>query len=544
MTIDYTLSGSCSTLALALGIASAGLLAPQSASAQPGLGPLVQIAGVSLAGCTADNVDDQSGTNYPNTEIEPWAEINPTEPDNIIVGWQQDRWSNGGARTNAAGVSINGGSTWTAAAIPEITLCSPDGDFQRASDPWLTFAPTGDAYFMSLVFNEDPPTGGFGANAMVVSKSTDGGANWGSPITLRADPDGPALNDKNSITADPNDANNVYAVWDRLEEFPIARGSGRTNILQRLGSPDGTQVARSRLRAAKQIWSKGASPVNQPFLQFKGPALLARTTNAGLSWQSPQLVYDPGLGNQTIANQVVVAPPPNGALFQFFTEILNTAPGGLVNLAYKVSTNDGASFGDLQRVGPIVSEGTLTPDLRQPVRDGSILFDVAVDPNNGNLYAVWQDRRFANVEQVAFSMSSNGGISWSSPIRVSQTPSNRKKLREQAFLPSVAVAGNGVVVVTYYDFRNDGATGELTDYWAVFCASSCSSASSWTDETQLTDESFDYLLAPLANGRFLGDYMGLAASASDNIVRPVFGIATATNVTDLFTRSIDVSTLP
>ena len=397
MTLGHALRGSCSTLALALSIAGAGLLAPSSASAQPEVGDLIQISAANLAGCTADNVDDQSGTNYPNSEIEPWVEINPTPPNNIVVGWQQDRWSNGGARTNAAGVSTTGGDgTWTAAAIPGITLCStPPGSFQRASDPWLTFAPNGDAYFMSLVFNEDPPTGGFGANAMVVSKSTDGGANWGSPpVTLREDPDGPALNDKNSITADPADADNVYAVWDRLEEFPPARGSGRTNILQRLGSPDGTQIARSRLRAAKQIWNRGASPVNQPFLQFKGPALLARTNNAGETWEDPFVVYHPGLGNQTIANQVVVT--PDGRVFQFFTEILNTAPGVLVNLAFKLLTRTTA-----------ISVRRLAGSPLRQRRAGGLLHveqwrHLLVEPDPGK------------------------------PI-----PLNPRKLRQQAFIPSV-----------------------------------------------------------------------------------------------------------
>jgi hypothetical protein len=528
---------------LRTGAATLGLVALTSAaSGAPVTGPLVQVSGPSpIAGCTADDVGAQSGTNYPNTEIEPWVEINPLNANNIIAGWQQDRWSNGGARTLVAGVSTNGGTTWSPILLPGISRCpTPTASYLRATDPWLTFAPNGAAYFMSLVLNPDPPTGGFGANAMVVSRSTDGGASWGAPITLKADPDGPALNDKNSITADPNSASFVYAVWDRLEDLPSAHGNGNSREVAR-GGADGEELARARLRTAKQNWNKGKSPVNQPFLQFKGPALLARTTDGGTTWGSPQLVYDPGIGNQTIANQVVVR--PSGEMFQFFTEILNTAPGGLVNLAYKVSTDHGGHFGSLQRIGQISSDGTLTPDRREPVRDGSILFDLAVDPNNGNLYAVWQDRRFANIEQVAFSMSSDGGLSWSSPIRVSQTPANRNKLREQAFIPSVAVAGNGVVTVTYYDFRFDERTGgELTDHWAIFCANNCGSTSSWSDEVRLTATSFDMLLAPVAGGHFLGDYMGLAASGT--VVRPVFGVATGANLTDLFTRRIDVSAVP
>jgi hypothetical protein len=142
---------------------------------------------------------------------------------------------------------------------------------------------------------------------------------------------------------------------------------------------------------------------------------------------------------------------------------------------------------------------------------------VAVDPSNGNLYAVWQDSRFSAFayDEVAFSMSSDGGFTWSAPIKVNQTPDNINfPLREQAFLPSVEVA-NGVVGVTYYDFRNDDASGELADHWFVSCAVSCSDPDNWGGEARLTDASFDYLEAPFAGGLFLGDYVGLASDGVD-----------------------------
>jgi hypothetical protein len=65
------------------------------------------------------------------------------------------------------------------------------------------------------------------ATAILVSKSSDGGDSWSEPITLARDPSGAApflFNDKESITADPNDANSVYAVWDRTR-FPSDRAN-------------------------------------------------------------------------------------------------------------------------------------------------------------------------------------------------------------------------------------------------------------------------------------------------------------------------------
>src|SRR5579859_1521640 len=68
-------------------------------AAPPTLGPLTTVAaGTIFKSCTADHVASQPGTNYPKTNIEPNLAINPANPSNLLVGIQQDRWSDGGAR--------------------------------------------------------------------------------------------------------------------------------------------------------------------------------------------------------------------------------------------------------------------------------------------------------------------------------------------------------------------------------------------------------------------------------------------------------------
>ena len=183
-----------------------------------------------------------------------------------------------------------------------------------------------------------------------------------------------------------------------------------------------------------------------------------------------------------------------------------------------------------------MSLGAVTPDAGTPVRDASVLFDVAVDPDNGNLFAVWQDARFSGFDEIAFSESTDGGFTWSTPIIINQTPASTNPLREQAFLPSVAVNADGVVGVTYYDFRNDDDTGELADHWFISCAVSCSNPTSWGGEARLTDDSFDYSQAPFANGLFLGDYVGLA-SDGDSFVA-FFQQSSAADPADGFFRRV------
>src|SRR5260370_30897299 len=92
---------SCRVLAGGGLIALACTLGP-SAQAQS-LGSLVQItAGDPFGSCTADRLTSQEAAYgsilYPNTAIEPWVAIDPTDPKRLLVGHQQDRWDDGGSR--------------------------------------------------------------------------------------------------------------------------------------------------------------------------------------------------------------------------------------------------------------------------------------------------------------------------------------------------------------------------------------------------------------------------------------------------------------
>jgi hypothetical protein len=468
--------------------------------------PLVQVAGTSPFGPLTQcgnfpGTVAGTGINFLNSEIEPWVEVNPTDARNIVALWQQDRWSNGGARSNMAGVSFDGGSTWEIIVVPGLTDCS-GGTFERASDPWLSFAPDGTLHQISLLFNINPPPdfpSGFGPNALAVSKSTDGGLTWSRPLPIVADEDPHFLNDKESITADPIDAQLVYAVWDRLAL-----------------SPDGTS--------------------------FTGPSYFARTTDGGDTWEPARAIFRPGVNNQTIGNQLVVL--PDGRLLTFFNEIINAPTRLPFSLSFVYSPDQGVTWlpgvDQAIRTNQIRSLGVSTPDKGVPVRDAAILFDVAVDRTSGHLYAVWQDARFSDFDQIAFSMSRDQGFTWSAPIKINQTPANAENpRRQQAFIPSVAVTSDGTVVVTYYDFRNDTPLGELTDHWLIRCHKACADPTHWGSEVRLTEESFDFLQAPFANGAFIGDYVGLAADDTQAVA--FFPQAVAENHANVFARRVDLA---
>ncbi len=519
----------------------AGLALPAAAAAQ---NAPVKVSGISpFASCTADGVASQPGTNFPDSEIEPWIDANPANPANLVAGWQQDRWSDGGSRGTVAGVSVDGGKTWSRLPLPGITKCS-NGIYDRASDPWVTISPNGTVFFMSLAFNNNRADGGGGQNAMLVNRSFSGGFAWSRPQELIVDTDGQIFNDKNSMTADPLDSRYVYAVWDRLIDFTLPEGrESKASVAERRNKMrDGTMLARERMRMLKnRAAQKSAARVNPT---FKGPTVFVRTTNGGTSWEPPKVIYDPGIDAQTINNIVEVL--PDGTVINFFTNIDRR---GQTSIGLQRSADKGKNFAPAEL--PIATEitftGTRTPDAREPVRDANILFDIAVDDENGNLYLVWQDGRFGGIDKVVFSMSTDAGITWSEPALIAMTPAGQPRLRNQSFVPSVEVGRDHQIIVTYYDFRFDQSDGrELADYFAVFCTpapgNDCALRDSWGDgATKLTDvritpASFNMLDAPVARGHFLGDYMGLVRKG--NVVMPAFGMSTGVNKVTVFTKPI------
>jgi hypothetical protein len=435
-----------------------------------------KVSGASpFASCTADA--GQTATNFPNTEVEPWVDVNPTNPDNIVATWQQDRWFDGGSRGLVAGVSTNGGNSWREVVIPKLSSCSGNASYLRASDPWLSFAPNGDLYHISLSANGGITAAGFPNSAILVSKSTDGGSTWGDPITLRADNGPNILNDKESVTADPANANYAYAVWDRLDNP---------------GNADPVQVF---LHAVAS----------------RGPTWFSRTTNGGATWEPARMIFDPGEINQTIGNQVVVL--PNGELLDFFDLIFSFKNSNQIrgfNVAFIRSSDKGATWSGAKVIDKLNVVSVRDPDNGRLVRTADFNPDVAVDPANGNLYIVWQDGRFSGGTRsdIAFTMSTDGGSTWSPTVKLDQNSAGTS-----AFLPSVHVSSDGTVGVSFYDFRNNTpAAGLPTDHWFLHCHANtdCSDPANWAENH--VDGSFDTEKFPTPGGRFFpGDYLGLTA---------------------------------
>ena len=180
-------------------------------------GPLSVASGPSpfAPGCGGPGEAVPSSINYQNAEVETHLAVNPVNGNNVVAFWQQDRWSDGGAHGNVAAYSFDGGLTW-ATSVPRFSRCAGGaalgnaGDYERATDPWLSFSPNGRLHAISLVFDNSTAR-----NAVLAAFSNDGGATWSAPRVLRFDNPravGNNFNDKETLTADP--FNSITRVCD------------------------------------------------------------------------------------------------------------------------------------------------------------------------------------------------------------------------------------------------------------------------------------------------------------------------------------------
>jgi hypothetical protein len=407
-----------------------------------------------------DACGDRQGTLYSGAEVEPHLAVNPLNPDNVVGAWQQDRYGNGGARGVASGASFDGGLTWTRDALPVATCAG--GPYARATDPWLAFAPDGTAYQIALGFTGDSLEPG-SANAVLVARSADGGRTWGAPqVIASSGPEG--FNDKETLTADPLDSRFVYAVWDRLI------GGGNSAMM------------------------------------------FVRTTDAGATWEPARSLYVPTQGGETIGHAIRVL--PDGALVDVFMQLSGQ------NTVYVMRSGDrGLTWSAPIKVATSSAMGAEDPHTGAVIRDASILPQMAVAPD-GTLYVVWQDARFTGQrDAIALARSTDGGLTWSAPVRVNSDPN------VAAFIPQVHVRADGVIGVTYYDLRSN--TADPATLPADFWLARSSDGVNWS-ETRISP-AFDLATAPKAGGLFLGDYTGLASAGTTFIA---LYAKTTGNVTD------------
>ena len=218
------------------------------------LGADVKVNGGStLNGCLFGASPDFAAA-YNNAEVEPQVAVNPTNPAQIVGVSQQDRWPDGGARGLTSWRSATGGASW--AKLPDVPWSACQGGptrFGRVTDPWVSYDKAGNMYFIGQ------PIDSAALGISAISVTSWNGSSWRQPQILIEDEGGRGIsNDKVSVTGDPTRAGYAYATWLRF-----------THPAEGVNSP----VA------------------DQHSFAFRGEPMFSRTTDGGLTWSTPCLLY-------------------------------------------------------------------------------------------------------------------------------------------------------------------------------------------------------------------------------------------------------------
>ena len=387
---------------------------------------------------------------------EPSVAIDPRNARLIVVAVNPTyRYNARGQEPVGIFVSRDGGKSWAAHDAPAIA------PYAVASDPSVSFAPSGTLY-VAYEAVSGGFCGGVSRTAVLVTHSTDQGRHFSPPVVVDSNAD----NDKPYMTAaaapgGKGDA--VYVAWIRF------------------GS-NGARIA------------------------------FARSLDGGRGFTAASVLSSgPGVD---IAPQLAAL--PDGRVYVGWVSAA-TLPGSTPArqwLETRASPDGGAHFG---AVGRTPSYWGL-PGLEQP---GSLrLFNgpslAAADPRH--LYLAWSQARVSagttvraaeTRADIVLSQSTDGGLHWGAPVIVNDSD------RGDRFEPQVAVAGDGTALVVFYDRRRDGKDLDIE----LAAARDTVRGSRVGKNIRLTAVPAPLAAIPfipagspcLAQGRFFGDYIGLAA---------------------------------
>ena len=150
-----------------------------------------------------------STTTNHRTEVEPDSFLSGST---IVAAYQVGRIYDGGACAIGFATSTNNGASWTSGLLPGITKWVGGGPDDRATDASVAYDARHNVWLVSSLTLLE--AGGVHGNAVVTSRSADGGFSWSGPFTTAkgGDPD------KNWIVCDNSATSpfygNCYTQWD------------------------------------------------------------------------------------------------------------------------------------------------------------------------------------------------------------------------------------------------------------------------------------------------------------------------------------------
>jgi hypothetical protein len=306
------------------------------------------------------------------------------------------------------------------------------------------------------------------AGGMGVATSTNSGANWTASVASSLTGD-----DKNHLMVD-----------------------------KKVGSP-----YENRLYNVWTDFNTGTANENDAVFKY--------STNYGATW-GPLTNLSGSLNAGSHSQGVNVQTGPNGEVYVTFA-IYDGWPSGEDAIGFSKSTDGGVTFTNSRIYGALTPSdnfnfgirGYLKPTSIRVASFPSMSVDRSGGANNGTIYIVWPQINVAPAgsdPDVVLIKSTNGGATWSSPVRVNDDPLNNGK---EQYYPWCAVDQNtGRLNIVYYDNRNTNS-----DSTGVFLGTSIDGGVTF-ENFEISDANFKPKPINGLAGGYQGDYIGIAAAGN------------------------------
>ncbi len=402
-----------------------------------------------------ENSEDIPVTTETSTQSENSIFINPMNAESLLQSNNSTTRPVGSIYGANAFLSTDAGSTWGG------TVNGAGGT--NSGDPTTAISLSG-RYYVGYIHS----SGGQG-----VSYSTDQGQTW-TPVLVAPSPPGwGSLLDKNHM-------------W--IDNSPISPYEGNLyNAWTNFGGNNDSEIEVSRSIDEGLTWTPAVNVSN---------AVNAGSHNQGVNIQTG----------------------PNGEVYVLWV-IYDSWPSDEKALGLAKSLDGGVTWSPAVRIIDNL-RGIRTTGVGKNMRVNSfptMAVDISTGPNSGTIYVTWANigvpgTNTGNDADVYLIKSTDGGSTWTTPLRVNQDPAGAGKKHYFPWITCDPINGN--LSIVYYDDRNVAA-----NQCEVFTSNSSDGGNTWWD-LQVSDVSFTPApIAGLADGYF-GDYLG--NHARDGWVYPVW----------------------
>jgi hypothetical protein len=377
--------------------------------------PLAALANVPVTQISFDT--------YTNTTSQHKTQV---EPDSFSFGstivsvQQTGRFFDGGASNIAWSTSTNNGGSWVTGNLPGITKHdNPANPYDRVSDPVVAYDAQDNVWLASTLAILEV-SGGIKGQAVLTSRSTNGGTTWSNPVTVvTAGRNGNV--DKNWIACDNTPSSpfygNCYTEWD---------DNGLGNKLYMSTSTDGGLTWGAK-KSPGGFHGLGGQPVVQPngtviVPYFNGSQIGAfRSTNGGGKWSNAVLVSN--VTAHTVAGNLRTSPLPSaeidasGKVYVVWQDCFFRSGCSSNDIVMSTST-DGVTWTSITRI-PIDATSS-TVDHFIP----GIAVDRTTSGATTHLGLTYYYYPVANCNaatcqlNVGFISSPDGGANWSAPTAI------------------------------------------------------------------------------------------------------------------------------